>query len=428
MTWRAAVYMALVAVVSGFAPGVAAQDTAATTSPRRQHWGVAVGVNPSSAIVMDMYQRKYQQGRGNLSWGVEALYSSVPADSDAYAADYGYPTIGVGVKYSLNHGVTMHRSPDPAWGLAREVDYRSRMGNSLAVYGTFARPLYRRHRWEVDYTFNFGVGYSRTKYDKDDNVDNELIGSRWLIFFGAGLHVAYQVAPAWGVKAGVEYWHLSNGALNRPNKGANFIGPSLALVYRPYYDAVSGSEAQMVAQKVRKPFHRYWLARVTAGVGAKTLNEDWQLTQFQTEPDSPDYRTGRFRLYAAYSLQADVLYRYARRWASGIGADLFYGTYADRVADIDPQFGGDGTASPWSFGIAAKHEVYYHRLRLAMSLGVYLYRSMGANAKEVEQPYYERIGIHYDIPRTRWAVGVNVKAHRTKADLTEVVVSYQIER
>ena len=73
MTWRAAVYMALVAVVSGFAPGVAAQDTTATTSSRRQHWGVAVGVNPSSAIVMDTYQRKYQQGRGNLSWGVEAL-------------------------------------------------------------------------------------------------------------------------------------------------------------------------------------------------------------------------------------------------------------------------------------------------------------------------------------------------------------------
>ncbi len=43
-----------------------------------------------------------------------------------------------------------------------------------------------------------------------------------------------------------------------------------------------------------------------------------------------------------------------------------------------------------------------------MALGVYLYRHMGASAKEIEKPYYERIGI---------------KAHLTKADLTEIVIS-----
>ena len=31
--------------------------------------------------------------------------------------------------------------------------------------------------------------------------------------------------------------------------------------------------------------------------------------------------------------------------------------------------------------------------------GVYLYRHMGASAKEIEKPYYERIGIFYTIPR-----------------------------
>ena len=374
------------------------------------HWGVAAIVNPSEAIVMDGYQRKYQQGRSNLSWGIEALYSSVPTDSDDFAADYGFPTIGVGLKYSLNHGVTMHRSADPDWGQAQEVDYRS---------------LYRRRRWEVDYTLNFGVGYCGHNYDRDTNVDNELIGSHWLIFFGAGLHAAYRVAPAWGVKAGLEYWHLSNGALYRPNKGANFFGPSLALVYRPYYDAVSEAETLTAARMARRPFRKYWMARLTAGVGAKTLNEDWQLTQFQTPPDHPDYRTGHFRLYAAYSLQADVLYRYARRWASGIGADLFYGTYSRRVADIDPQFGGSGSISPWSVGLAAKHEVYYHHLRLAMSIGVYLFRRMGENAKEVEQPYYERIGLSYHFPRWHGLrIGFSVKAHQTKADLTELVLAY----
>jgi len=44
-----------------------------------------------------------------------------------------------------------------------------------------------------------------------------------------------------------------------------------------------------------------------------------------------------------------------------------------------------------------------------------------------ETPYYERIGLHYTLP---WfnglMVGVNVKAHKTKADLTEVVVGVPI--
>ena len=370
---------------------------------------------------MDSYQRKYQRGKRNLSWGLEVVYSSLPADSDAYASDFGYPTLGLGVKYSLNHGVTMHRSPDPAWGMAEEVDYDSHMGNSLSMYGTFARPLLRNRYWEADYTFNFGVGYNRYKYNRQDNIDNELIGSRWLIFFGAGLHATYRIAPDWGIRAGLEYWHLSNGALNRPNKGANFLGPSVALVYRPYYDTVS----PLGAYPIRQPFQKYWLARVTAGVGAKTLNEDWQLTQFNTPPGDKDYRTDRFRLYASYALETDVLYRYARRWASGVGLDLFYGSYSDRVEELDRQAGSDVKHSPWSVGIAVKHEVYYHQLRLAMSLGVYLYRHMGVNAKEVEKPYYERIGVHYAIPRTPLTIGVNIKAHKTKADLTEVVLSYE---
>lgn len=31
--------------------------------------------------------------------------------------------------------------------------------------------------------------------------------------------------------------------------------------------------------------------------------------------------------------------RYARRWATGVGADVFYGTYASRVAEIDEKDG-----------------------------------------------------------------------------------------
>ena len=386
-----------------------------------RHWGFSLIASPSRALVMDSYQRKWQKGKNNTSVALELSYSSLPSDSNQYAADFGYPTLSLGLKYSWNHGVTMQRTEDPAWGLAEMVDYESRMGNALMIYGRFARPFYRGNRWEIDYSFDFGAGYTATKYNPNNNVDNELIGSHWNIYFGAGLHATYRVARQWGVRMGVDYWHLSNGALYRPNKGANFVGPSLGVVYYPYYEQVLHPDPMLRSRH----FKGYWFSRVALTLGAKTLNEDWQRTQFQTPKGDPDYRTSHFKLYPAYAVQLDVMRRYALRWASGIGLDLFYGSYSDHVKELDEEAGHTVDHSPWSVGIAAKHEVFYGRLRLHMSLGFYLYRKMGVNAKEIEQPYYERIGLHYEIPHLGGlTVGANVQAHRTKADLTEIVITY----
>lgn len=277
-----------------------------------RHWGGESQLIPGRAIVMDEYQRKWQKGTGNFSLGAEVHYSPLPSDSDAFAEDYNYPTLSGGIRYHWDHGVTMHRSPDSAWGLAEEVDYDSRMGNVVSLYGSFTRPFFRTRRWMADYTLSFGTSYSHRKYDKSNNVDDELIGSRWLIYFGAGLHATYRLAEDWGVKAGVEYYHHSNGALNRPNKGANFVGAMLGLVYMPYYkEVLKGKGVSAI-----KPFQHYWYLNFTVAAGAKTLDEDWQHTQFHTPSTAPDYRKEKFHLYATYALSADVMCRYQRRWAS----------------------------------------------------------------------------------------------------------------
>ena len=121
------------------------------------------------------------------------------------------------------------------------------------------------------------------------------------------------------------------------------------------------------------------------------------------------------------------MYRYARRWASGIGADVFYGTYSSKVEQIDAKYQYQVRHSPWSVGLALKHQVYYHRLALAMSLGYYLFRRMGYNANLIEKPYYERIGLQYTLPVMGGiTLGFDVKAHLTKADLMEIVVAKPI--
>lgn len=122
----------------------------------------------------------------------------------------------------------MRRTENPAWGMAEMVDYDSRLGNALTLYGAFSRPLLRRGRWQLDYALKAGVGYNSHYYNKTDAIDNELIGSAFTIYFGAGLTVDYQLSDNWALTGGLLYGHHSNGALARPNKGENHFDPSSA--------------------------------------------------------------------------------------------------------------------------------------------------------------------------------------------------------
>ncbi len=390
-----------------------------TDSDTVRHVGFTVYGGPAWQIAMDEYERKWLRDKQQTVIGVELNYSAVPSDSDAFAMDYNYPTLSVGAKYSFNHGVTMRRTADPAWGKAQMVDYDSRLGNILSLYGSFSRPLLRRGRWQLDYTLRAGVGIGAHPYNKTDNIDNELLGSTLSIYFGAGITASYQLTDEWGLTGGFLYGHHSNGALARPNKGENHFGPFLGVRYAPYDKAIR----QQPSATACPPFARYWYADLKVGVGGKTLLEDWQLTQFHTDPDDPDYRTDDFHFYMSYSAQAALMYRYARRWASGIGVDVYYGSYYKHVSALDESAGRQVSHSPWSIGISARHEVYYHQLSLDLAVGLYLHRQMGFSAKEVEQPYYEQVGVYYTFSRFgNVKLGASIQAHRTKADLTEVKV------
>lgn len=385
----------------------------AETTDSLRHWGYGVSLHPNWQLAIDQWVRDWLYDKEAFAVSVETMRSALPSDSSAIDADFGYPTLALGLRYGDNHRVTLQKP--------RTTDFFSHLGNTLTLYGLFSRPFFRTTHWEADYTLGTGIGYNSLYYNKTDDIDNELIGSAFLIYFNAGLHLTWHPVADWGIRAGVEFCHHSNGALARPNKGANSLGPSLALVYTPYYRAVSQAKPWQ-----RPKSERYNYLDLSLGVGGKTLLEDWHRTQSLPKTD-PDYCTEDFTFYMAYSLHAKFMRRYARRWASGIGADLFYGSYASHVRDLDERAGRDLPHSPWSVGLSASHSVFYHNASLQMTLGYYLYREMGYSAKDIEKPYYERIGLFYTFPSLHsLTLGVSLNAHMTKADFTELVISYPI--
>lgn len=124
-----------------------AQTLEPTRAGTPAHWGIAAEGKVGRVLVMDKYQAKWQRGRDMGSAVVAATRAYLPCDSDAFAADFGYPTITLGARVDFYRGVTTHREADPAWGLLVPVDYDSRVGNMFTLYAAFNRPLLRTRRW-----------------------------------------------------------------------------------------------------------------------------------------------------------------------------------------------------------------------------------------------------------------------------------------
>ena len=383
--------------------------------------GIEFRYIPAQTLTLDKEPRIWTKTKETHSWAAQI---NVTPTKNAYAHDYNYPTFSFGLRYHLNHGTTMHR--DDPWGEAQPVNYTSKLGNFLTLYGTFNRPLYRSKHWQWGYYLGTGIAYTSLKYNQKNDIDNEYIGSHLNIYFNAGLYGQVKIAKEWSVKGGLDFAHHSNGAMARPNKGANYFGPFVGLVYEPQQTTSPIAKRNTEATQ---PFQKYWFTEFTLGLGGKTLLEEWLQTQFNTPQGQPDYRKEHFTYYGAYSFHTHLLYRYARRWASGVGVGLFYGEYAHRIARMDKENGHtDEKHSPWSASIEARHEVYYGNVSVRLTLGYYLYRHMGYSANHgLEYPYHEQVGVFYSFPKLKGlTLGFSVNAHATKADFTELQLSIPV--
>lgn len=396
---------------------------------------------PGKTLAMDTYVKEFIKKQANHSLLFEVQYrptdpATAMPDDNTFDSHYNYPILSGGLRYNFNHGTTMHRDADQDWGNLQPVDYTTHLGDAITLYGKFTRPFFRHHRWEAAYYLGTGVGYAWHKYNRRDAIDNELVGAHLSIYFAGGLGISYQLDRQWRLHGGLDFAHHSNGALHRPNKGANYFGPSIGLIYTPETSeqarqqslAKDGDTSLAKDENAGRapritPFRKYWFAEATLGFGGKSLLEEWDRTQDELPPTDPDYRTEHFRIYPAYSLQLALMNRYSLCYATGLALDLCYGSYSNDVARLDEAAGHEVKHSPWSAALAVKQNFYYGQFTLRGSFGYYLYRRMGVSADEVEKPYYERIGLAYAFKKLgNISVGFNVKAHLGKADFTELEV------
>ena len=350
--------------------------------------------------------------RGGPIHSFEGAYIFTPrATADGYDAVYGHPRFRFGLQVV---DLSRIRLKDPDF---RPLAAPSRLGTSVLLFAAFERPLLRTPQgWSLDYTLAQGVSLNTHKWHRTRNPENEMLGSRFAIYFGAGLHVAYR-RGGWEFRAGPDFLHLSNSALHRPNKGANAWLFQTSV--RHYFDSASPDSLT----RLQIPFtDRGFLVDVDYRLGLKTSVGEW-LYDHNAERYGNPIRYGSYGLYASHGLGLGLLYRYSLKYASGLGLDLTYEPYAGRIEVQNPARPHD--IGKTTIGLSLRHEARYRRLAATFALGVYLLRPLKRYAlTDEEYGYYERIGLRYDFP-CGLHTGFNIHAHRTKAYAGEWYVGFR---
>ena len=352
------------------------------------------------------------------------LYQTHANEECGYASDYNYPTFTFGLLVADFNKVRLRYNPRGT----RPIYYDSRCGTSFVAYASFRRPFFRtRSGWSADYTLGNGIGYNTRIYNRYNNVDNIMFGSRLSVYFDVAFAINYRYRQ-YEFFIGPEFHHLSNGGMARPNKGINKLGIGTGIrYYLQPYDSIP-------LIRIDKPFEEkkiYLNIAYCSGIRASQGEWLYDANNYIWKDNNVEnikYGKDGYRMCHYHLVSTDLMFRYARRYASGIGLDALYEPY-NRDVEIQNPKADRSNLTLWSFGIAAKHEVYFHRISMQVALGWYLSRPFNEYSNTADEyPYYERVGLRYNLPvlGNCISVGYSIYAHLTKAYGTEVVVDFKL--
>lgn len=149
--------------------------------------------------------------------GVTIKLGWQPADPQAWASRYGYPSYGVGF-YS---------------GFLSDAQV---LGNPNGVYGFIRFPLSspnKRNEFAIE--SSLGLTYKLSPYDQEFNPLNTAIGARAAVYFNLDLGFTYKWTRELDLLYGFDFSHFSNGATFKPNSGLNLYGFNAGVRY--HYNA-----------------------------------------------------------------------------------------------------------------------------------------------------------------------------------------------
>ncbi len=246
-------------------------------------------------------------------------------------------------------------------------------------------------RSSFSYRVIFGMAYMTNPNDASTNPSNQLYSTSMNAFFGPGVGYWRHLSDHSSVGLQIELHHISNGGLQTPNKGINWLTAGLTLRYR--------TNPRPLQAFHREPFlknKRVFYDLSIFGV-AKKLDADGG--------SSTSY------LLAGVAFQA--AWRAGRINNLTLSSEMFLdNSLRNRL--LQDNSGLD----PWRMDIMVGHEFVLGRLLFSQRLGVYIYQ-----AGNYYDPLFHQWGLTYRI-WSHWSLGMDLKVHREVADYCALRFSY----
>lgn len=391
---------------------------ASTLSMSAQEVSYSVHGAEGMLIKKDESMAQLIRTQGMEYYGLSAMWK---AKGDSVSIDdemWGRPTIEGGLMLGDLHRVKLHRDNHAC---VADVDYFSGLGYMITPFAAFRRSLTRSRRLDAGYKFENGIGITTRPYDAKTNVENEIIGSRISVFIGMGLYASWHVTDNVSLGVDATFRHYSNGKLNQPNVGINTVDVGVKATYTLQPDTVVRTP---YSRGFNHGFKKYVYADVNVGWCPQTLLPDWNYEWNQL----PENRRESFKCYNAWSASVAAMWRYSRKYASGIGVDYTYVPFTDAITTAENCLGQHAgyELSPHVLGVSLQHEAFYKNVSMRASIGYFLQKRLGYVADANQKRYYETIGLRWYLPfvKQQMYLGYNINACAIKANYFQFVVGY----
>lgn len=359
-----------------------------------------------------MNNNPYRKSNGYMTYDVEVGFQTMPSDSCVYVRSYGYPILSVGISVSSLSDFVM--------------DGDSFLPDIYSVYGAFERTHIRKERFSFGHLLNLGITTNPGVYDPVNNPGNTFLSSPVMCYFGGGFFTKWQIGRHWEAGAEVMYRHYSNGMLSVPNGGMDVVGAGVFARYRmEEYSAADFRETSLKPSFKDKGM----IYHISFSGGVHSCRSEFKV--YNEMVDDPTLKQIKFKRHPRFCLSADAMYRYALKYATGIGIDLFYSSNMEEIKECDRILYGDNTVTandymPISVGIAIVQELYWRNLAGYIALGAYPYLRNGVSG--CQSRHYEKAGVRYYFPRLGDTfVGFAIKAHNFRAENFEFTVGKKIK-
>lgn len=322
-------------------------------------------------------------------WGDEIKNA---VDYKAVDVKFGWRRIS---KNTFNY---LYRYPILGFGFNTTLKEYKEIGMPHTVYGfmeiPFSGPGLKR-RINFGYFTQLGLGFNLKPYDSLANPNNKYIGSKVNAYMHVGLNTTVRISRRTDFQASFGLKHFSNGSAKKPNAGINLFPLNVAM-------RIKLGEIEPIPSEIPQ-------------IGKKELLTFWNIALYSGVKNYEIGDPAYFRGGIGVNYMLEPAYKYRL----GLGMDLFW------AQGMEARFPGESFSfkDQTSLAVVGAWEWQLtERLYVPIALGAYLYRN------EMNQEmtwFYERIGARYRFDNRMFA-GLQIKAHKAKADFFEFTVGYTV--